>query len=66
MTEQENLIKSLAMEESIKKSRSVISYTSDRMRLSLPKGRYRKIEVTKSFVPQYKPIARMRKQNADH
>lgn len=65
MTKQENLMKTLAMEESLKKSRAMISYTSDRMRLPPPKGRYRKIEVTKTFVPQYKPIARMRKHNAD-
>lgn len=65
ITEQENLMKTLAMEESLKKSRAMIFYTSDRVRLPPPKGRYRIIEVTKSFVPQYKPITRMRKHNAD-
>lgn len=65
MTEQENLKKTLAMEQSLKKSRAMIFYTSDRMQLPPPKGRYRKIEVRKTFVPQYKPIARMRKRNAD-
>lgn len=51
MTKQEKLMKMLAMEESRKKSRAKIFYTSDRTWLLPSKGRYRKTEATK-FSPR--------------
>lgn len=63
MTEQEKLMKTLAMEESIKKSRALIFYTSDRIWLLPPRSRYRKTAATKFSPPQYKPIGKMCNHN---
>lgn len=63
MTEQEKLMKMLAMEESLKKSRALIFYTSDRIWLLPPRSRYRKTEAEKFYPPQNKPIGKMCNHN---
>lgn len=63
MTEQEKLMKMLAMEESLKKSRAMIFYTSDRIWLLPPRGWYQKTEEATSSPSQNKPISSMRNHN---
>lgn len=63
MTKQEKLMKTLAMEESLEKSRAMIFYISDRIWLLQSRSRYRKTEVAKLSSRQYKPMGRMRNHN---
>ena len=56
----DNLIKILAMEESLRKSRAMITYISDlteRQRFILSEGQNRKNTVTKTYVKDYKKKA---------
>ena len=56
----DNLIKILAMEESLRKSRAMITYISDlteRQRFILSEGHNTKNTVTKTYVKDYKKKA---------
>lgn len=54
----DDLMKTLAMEESHRKSRAMITYTSDLLRYNPHKGNTAKKSVKKSYVTQYKPARR--------
>ena len=45
-------MKTLAMEESLRKSRAMITYTSDRIRFTPPKGGKKKISINKTYATQ--------------
>ena len=61
----DNLMKNLAMDESLRKSRAMITYTSDRIRFIPPKGGTKKIGVNKTYAAQLFPRERQHKQNSD-
>ena len=52
------LIQTLAMEESRRKSRAMITYTSDRLGFVPPRGCNQEAAATKTYVTHYKPKRR--------
>lgn len=62
----DDLMKTLGMDESLRKSRAMITYTSDRIRFVPPKGRNAKIGVNKTYAAQLFPRGRQQKQSYDH
>ena len=59
----DNLMKTLAMDESLRKSRAMITYTSDRIRFIPPKGGKKKIGTNKTYATQLFPRGRQQKQS---
>lgn len=60
----DNLMKTLAMEESRRKSRAMITYTSDLLRYNPNKGKKAKIGVKKTYVAQLSPRGRQQNQSS--
>ena len=57
----DNLKKTLAMDESLRKSRAMITYTSDRIRFIPPNGGTKKIGVNKTYAAQLLPRGKQQK-----
>jgi len=60
-----NFIKTLAMDETLRKSRAMITYASDRIRFVPLKGRKTKFGVNKTYAAQLFPKGRQHKQSSD-
>lgn len=60
----DNLRKTLNMEESRRKSRAMITYTSDLLRYNPHKGKKAKICVKKTYVAQLFPRGRQHNQSS--
>ena len=60
----DNIMKTLALEEAHRKSRAMVTYTSDLLRYNPNKGKKAKIGVKKTYVAQLSPRGRQQNQSS--